>query len=140
MLAAPSCPTLETPWTVAHQAPLSMRFPRQGHWSGLPFPSPGGLPDPGIEPRSPALIGGFFTTEPPGKPPTNYPAYKKLTTPFSGASCLLRWPTLCGLCFSQGPPCFLRQIAFCLRNVTICQIYSLVPDLCITRSKISEQL
>ena len=44
-----------TPWTVAHQAPLSMGFSRQEYWSGLPFPPPGGLPDPGIKPRSPAL-------------------------------------------------------------------------------------
>ena len=57
-----------TPWTVAHQAPLSMGFPRQEYWSGLPFPPPGDLLDPGIEPKSPALAGGFFTTEPPGKP------------------------------------------------------------------------
>ena len=48
---------------------MSMGFPRQEYWSGLPFPSPGDLPNPGIEPRSPALAGGFFTTEPPGKPP-----------------------------------------------------------------------
>ena len=58
-----------TPWTLARQAPLSMGFFRQECWSGLPFPSPGDLPDPGIEPASPALTGGFFTTEPPGKPP-----------------------------------------------------------------------
>ena len=51
-----------TPWTVAHQAPLSMGFPRQEYWSRLPFPSPGNLPDPGIEPKSPALTDGFFTT------------------------------------------------------------------------------
>ena len=57
-----------TPWTVAHQAPLSMGFSRQDCWSGLPFPSPGDLPDPGIEPTSPALAGGFLTTVPPGKP------------------------------------------------------------------------
>ena len=56
-----------TPWTVTRQALLSMRFPRQEHWSGLPFPSPGALPDPGTEPVSPALAGGFLTTEPPGK-------------------------------------------------------------------------
>ena len=58
-----------TPWTVACQAPLSIGFPRQESWSGLPFPFPGDLPDPGIEPRSPvspALTGRFFTTEPPG--------------------------------------------------------------------------
>ena len=46
---------LVTPWTVAHQAPPSMEFCRQEYWSGLPFPSPGDLPDPGIEPRSPAF-------------------------------------------------------------------------------------
>ena len=57
-----------TPWTVACQAPLSMRFPRQEYPSGLPFPSPGDLPDPGTEPTPPALAGGFFTTESPGKP------------------------------------------------------------------------
>ena len=56
---------LETPWTVACQAPLSMGFARQEYWSGLPFPSPGDLPDPGIEPVSlvnPALARGIFTT------------------------------------------------------------------------------
>ena len=55
------CPTLVTPWTVACQAPLSMEFPRQEYWSGLPFPSPGHLPSPGVEPKSPALAKGFFT-------------------------------------------------------------------------------
>ena len=57
-----------TPWTVAHQAPLSMGFSRQEYWSGLPFPSQGDLPDPGIEPRSPALQADALTSEPPGKP------------------------------------------------------------------------
>ena len=47
------------PWTVARQAPLSTGFPSQGYWSGLPFPSPGDLPDPGVKPASPALTGGF---------------------------------------------------------------------------------
>ena len=50
-----------TPWTVAHQTPLSMGFPRQEYWSGLPWPPSGDLPNPGIEPASPALAGGFFT-------------------------------------------------------------------------------
>ena len=50
-----SCPTFVTPWTVAHQAPLSMGFHRQEYWSALPCPPPGNLPDPGIEPRSPTL-------------------------------------------------------------------------------------
>ena len=60
-----------TPWTVAHQVPLSMGFSRQEYWRGLLFSSPGDPPYPGIEPgslASPALAGGFFTTEPPGKP------------------------------------------------------------------------
>ena len=58
-----------TAWTTAHQAPLSMWFPRQEYWSGLPLPSPGDLPDPGNEPTSPALAGWFFTAEPLGKAP-----------------------------------------------------------------------
>ena len=57
-----------TPWTVAHQAPPSMGFTRQEYWSGLPFPSPGDLPNPGIEPRSPTLWADALTSEPPGKP------------------------------------------------------------------------
>ena len=59
-------------WTVAHQAPLPLWLSRQNYWRGLPFPTPGDLPDPGIEPvslASPALPGRFFTTVPPGKPP-----------------------------------------------------------------------
>ena len=57
-------PLFGTPWTVAHQAPPSMGFSRQEYWSGLPFPSPGDLPDPGIEPRSPALQADVLTSEP----------------------------------------------------------------------------
>ena len=53
-----------TPWTVAHQAPLSIEFSRQGYWSGLPLPPPGDLPDRGIKPASPELAGRFFTPEP----------------------------------------------------------------------------
>ena len=56
-----------TPWTVAHQASQSMGFSRQEYWSGLPFPSPGDLPDPGVEPRSPALRADTLPSEPPGK-------------------------------------------------------------------------
>ena len=57
-----------SPWTVARQVTLSMGFCRQEYWSELPFPPPGDLPDPGLEPESPALASRFFTTEPPGKP------------------------------------------------------------------------
>ena len=62
-LFAKSCPTLATPWTVAHQAPLSVGFSRQEYWSGLPFPSPGDLPNPGIKPGSPALQADPLSTE-----------------------------------------------------------------------------
>ena len=58
----------ETPWTVAHQTPLSIGFPRQEYWSRLPFPITEYLPDPGIEPKSPAWQAESWTTEPPGKP------------------------------------------------------------------------
>ena len=57
-----------TPWTVAYQALLSMGFSSQEYWSGLPFPSPGDLPNPGIEPGSPALQTDALPSEPPGKP------------------------------------------------------------------------
>ena len=57
-----------TPWTVAYQTPLSLGFSRQWYWSGLPFPSPGDLPDPGIKPGSPTLQADALPSEPPGKP------------------------------------------------------------------------
>ena len=71
----------ETPWTVAHQAPLSMGFSRQEYWSGLPCPPPGDLPDPGIEPSSlisPALAGGFFTTSTTWEAPDKLQLKKKI--------------------------------------------------------------
>ena len=67
-LVAKSRLTLETPLTVAHQAPLSMGFCRQEYWSGLPFPSPRNLPDTVIEPVSPALQADSLPTELQGKP------------------------------------------------------------------------
>ena len=63
-----TCNSLPPPWTAAHQAPLSAGLPRQEDWSELPFPSPGDLPNSGIELVSPALAGAFFTAELPGKP------------------------------------------------------------------------
>ena len=63
-----SCPTLCNSMTVACQAPLSMKLSRREYWNGLPFPSPGDLPDPGIEPQSPALQADSLLSEPPGKP------------------------------------------------------------------------
>ena len=67
-----------TPWTVAHQAPLSVEFSRQEYWSGLPSPSPGDLPDLGVKPRSPALWANSLQSKPPGKPFTT-----QITTPNS---------------------------------------------------------
>ena len=61
-----------TPWTVACQAPLFMGFSRQEYWSGLSFPPPKDLPNPGTKPASPALVGGYLITEPPGKPRITY--------------------------------------------------------------------
>ena len=57
------------PWAVAHHAPLSMGFSRQEYWSGLQFPSPGDLPDPGNKPGPPALKADSLSSEPPGMPP-----------------------------------------------------------------------
>ena len=57
-----------TPWTIAHQAHSSMEFSRQEYWTGLPFPSPGDLPDPGIRPGSPTLRADALPSEPPGNP------------------------------------------------------------------------
>ena len=60
------------PWTIAHQVPLSMGFSRQEYWSALPFPSPGDIPDPEIEPLSPTLQADSLLSELPGKPDTKY--------------------------------------------------------------------
>ena len=68
VLVAQSCLTVFDPWTVAHQAPLYMEFSRQEYWSGLPCPSPGNLPNPGVEPRCPALQADSLLFELPGKP------------------------------------------------------------------------
>ena len=75
-----------TSGTAAHQAPPSMGFPRQEYWSGLPFPPPGDLHDPGIKPLSPgpAVAGRFLKTEPPGKPTVEYySAAKNEVVPFA---------------------------------------------------------
>ena len=68
MLVPQSIQLFVAPWTVARQGPLSMEFPRQEYWSGLPFPSPGDLSKPGIKPRSPVLQADALASEPPGKP------------------------------------------------------------------------
>ena len=71
-LAAKSCLTLATPWTVALQAPLCTGVSRQESWSGLPFPSPGDLPNPGIKSGPPALQADSLPSEPPRKPKSEY--------------------------------------------------------------------
>ena len=68
VIIAQSCLTLCNPWTVLCQSPLSMEFSRQEYWSGLPFPSPGELPDPGIKPRSAALQAHPLPSQSPRKP------------------------------------------------------------------------
>ena len=85
------------PWTVAHQAPLSMGFSRQEYWSGLSFPSPGDLPDPGIEPGFPALEADSLPSEPPGKPHL-YKKDSQISTPVQSEVKVLvteSCPTLC---------------------------------------------
>ena len=72
------CPTFETAWTVACQAPLSTGFPRQESWGGLPFPLPRDLPVLEMEPVSPSLASRFFTTEPPGKPSGQSQTYERM--------------------------------------------------------------
>ena len=94
-----SCARLfATAWTVAHQAPLSMRFSRQGYWTGLPFPSPGDFPNPGIELRSPALHADSLPTELQGKPHSNTMSVVKYKTKGKAAD-LLRERTMMQIAF-----------------------------------------
>ena len=76
-LVAKLCPSAVTPWTAARQVPLSTGFSRQEYWDGSPCPPPGDLANPGIRPTSPALAGGFFTSEPPGKCHQNVAIWQK---------------------------------------------------------------
>ena len=84
-----------TPWTVACQASLSKGFPREEYYSGLPFPSPGDLSDPGIELESPALAGRFFTTKPPGKPRSEGGISKFDTSPGASIAVAQKPPQPC---------------------------------------------
>ena len=86
-----------TPWTVACQTPPSMGFSRQEYWSGLPFPSPGDLLDPGIEPQSPTLQADSLLSEPPGNPFI-------APSPTHVCACVLHIPGNQPLCFAQGVP------------------------------------
>ena len=93
-----------TLWTVAHQAPLSMEFSSQEYWSGLPFPSPGDLPNPGIKPKSPALQEDSVLPESPGKPYLNVISrkrgYTSRSVPKGGGSS----NTVCSLSLRQWEP------------------------------------
>ena len=96
-----------TPETVARQAPLSMEFSQHEYWSGLPFPTPGDLPDPGIKPTSlmsPALAGKFYTTEPPGKP---FPSPGDLPHPGIEPTSLMS-PALAGGFFASSASCRIQ--------------------------------
>ena len=99
-----------TPWTVAHQASLSMGFSREEHWSGLPFPSSGILPDPGIEPASVALAGGLFAIMPPGKPESLLGLYKSELN-FHFFNCF-RQVSLIRFMRSLGIPTFHKSSSF----------------------------
>ena len=108
-LLSKSCPTLMTPWTVACQTPLSIGFSRQEYWSGLPFPSPGDLPNLGIEPKSRALQADSLLTKLAGKPQCIYviPNLPIHSTPHLPLCCLY----VCSL-----RPC----LCFCFTNRFIC--------------------
>ena len=84
-----------TPWTVAYQPPSSTGYSRQESWSGLPFPSPGDLPDPGIEPRSPALQADALPSEPPGKHFGHWTTSKSSLSPSSPLPSVATAPCIC---------------------------------------------
>ena len=123
---------LATPWTAAHQVSPSMGFSRQEYWSWLPFPSSGNLPDPGIESVSPALAGGFFTTESPGK---LYRANSKVQIPAPSLTHfeLLKssvshfFPLYCG---NKTSPYLKSSCAGMLRMVPGPGLNSCMPSLC----------
>ena len=135
-----------TPWTVAHKAPLSMEFSRQEYWSGLPFPSPGDLLSPGIEPRAFALQADALPSEPPGKHLCREQGYSLVVVPglsstgsvavAHGFSCsaacgispgqgsnshFLHWQADSWPLSPQGSPCmcFLWQLARCVVGIIV---------------------
>ena len=100
-LVTKSCPTLATPWTEARQTPLSMGFSRQEYWSGLPFPSSGDLPDPGIEPQCPALQADSLLTELPEKSIYIYVYISESLSSIPGTNKILFCQLYCQLYFSK---------------------------------------
>ena len=123
--------SLATPWTAAHQAPLSMGFPRQEYWSGLPFPSPGDLSHPGIEPMSPALAGEFFTTEPSGKPLQHlleWPKSKTLAIPNAGRDLEPQERSYIAGRNAKWYSHFQRQVANCLKSKHAFTLLGVYPN------------
>ena len=108
-LVAKSCLTLVTPWTVACQAPLSMGFSRQEYWSGLPFPSPGDLPDPGIEPASPALQADSYQLSYEGSPSSVRSLKKQESSKKKSTSALLSMPKSLTVWISTNYGKFLKR-------------------------------
>ena len=118
------CSVMTNSWAVTCQAPLPMGFSKQGYWSGLPFPAPGDLSDPGIKPASPALAGRFFTTMPPGKTRIlSLPIHSKITV-----DCIIPLGFVTGTASSALPMAIKRiipsQVSTSLglvrQNVTLC--------------------
>ena len=121
VLVTQSCPTLVTPCTVAHQAPLSKGFVRQEYWSGLSFPSLGDLLDPEIGPASPALAGGFLITGPPGQ--SCLPAFSILhhLSVSSGRQMLC-----CRLVRHRIPTLRIESILYIFEWICLCRQFSLM--------------
>ena len=120
-LVTKSCLTLVTPWTVARQAPLSTGFSRQEYWSGLPFPSPGDLPDPGIEPRSSALQADSLPTELWGKPDLCIdPLYRRVQLIYTSLWLIGKFSSLSTICL-PGWQVLARPLL--VRNITVCLLH-----------------
>ena len=108
------CPTLFISWIIAHQTPLSMEFSTQEYWSGLPLPSPGDLPNPGIKPRSPALKADSLPSAPSGKPHYVYIYRLPLTLPIPPFWVITELQAELPLLPSSSPP------AVCLTHGSVC--------------------
>ena len=111
-----------TPWTVAHQGAPSMEFSRQEYWSGLPFPSPGDLPDPGIEPRSPTLQADALPSELLGKPIAKGITY--FICPYVHGNEKYLWWENHGLVIPRNEPRALWKSLLPLRNISLCKNHS----------------
>ena len=137
----------ETPWIVAHQTPLSMGFSRQECWSGLTFPSPGDLPNPGIQPESPVLWADSLPSEPPGNPPVDQRYSPVLGRPsfiispqitlvwlMSHLASLSRWTNLhsesanLSACQSQLSPIHMTHCVHALQFKLFINTKSLLPE------------